>query len=311
MNILLDYFFPITAIEPTPQASTGFLKQVLLVVKPKSGIADGLTGVITLATAMSAVTALTDNAEAQQLFNAGMNRVFVLPVATLDLDTILEGHESDFFTILISSDFTDSNVTAADFGQFKGVIGVSSVDDAFLSTQAAITNRAAFKTTAANDAKNMVFAFGKMLSNALNWRNQQYIQMPFADDVDTLGEANAFFDDKVSFVISDSEYGNRLALFAVGGKAVISPYVIKNLQIDMQSAALSFISGNQPQYTKKNAALLEDELQKVVASYVDRQWIETGAVEVALIEDNFTASGAIVVEEPKALWRIFAELRQT
>jgi hypothetical protein len=135
--------------------------------------------------------------------------------------------------------------------------------------------------------------------------------MPYADDVDTLGEANAFFDNKVSFVISDSEYGNRLALFAVGGKAIISPYVIKNLQIDMQSAALSFISGNQPQYTKKNAALLEDELQKVVASYIDRQWIEEGAVEVALIQENFTASGAIVVEEPKALWRIFAEMRQT
>ena len=40
-KILLDYFFPITAISPTPQASTAFLKQVLAVVKPKVGVTPG------------------------------------------------------------------------------------------------------------------------------------------------------------------------------------------------------------------------------------------------------------------------------
>jgi hypothetical protein len=424
MNILLDYFFPITSIEPTPQASTAFLKQACIVVKPKDGVDPGE---LNLCVSNEQVAALTDNTEAAQLFIGGMNRVYVLTADDLDIAAFLEGHESDFFTLLISSDFSQSDIenlvdtaevkssakiqdilyeskldgtagdditviyvddgeagsetvevsthaitvhmedgasTAQDIadaiegetasnalvtvtvdegdeddiqyeftpavtladgvdevigdagagllvGQFKGVVGVSGTDDSFMSAQAAIEKRCAFHTTAGNKAKNMFFAFGKMLSNALNWRNQQYITMNFADDVDTLGEANAYFDDKVSFVISDSEFSNRLALFACGGKAIVGPYIKRNLELDMQSAALSYISGNQPSYSKKQAALLEDELQKVVKSYIEREWIEAGVVEVKLEQDNFVASGYINIAEPKALWRIFGEMRQT
>jgi uncharacterized protein YheU (UPF0270 family) len=422
MKILLDYFFPITHIEPTPAVATGFLKQALLVVKPATDVP---TGVITLCTTYAAVQDLTDNTEAQQLFNAGMNKVYVLPMDDLQLASALEGH-GEFFTVLISSDFDDSDIgapggetvanvdaslkiqdilytsklhgiagnditinyntggtagsevvsvsthaitvqmedgvsTAAqiataignyspanalvatavdagdesdkqavfgsavtltggvdsvngdglDVGTFKGVVGLSSTDDDFLADQAATANRAAFHTTSGNKAKNMLFAFGKMLSNALNWRNQQYITMPVADDVSTLGDANAFFDSKINFVINDDEFGKRLGLFAVGGKAIVAPYIIRNLELDMQSAALSYISGNQPAYSKTQAALLEDELKNVIQSYIDREWIEAGVVEVTLDQDNFVASAAINIAEPKALWRIFGEMRQT
>ena len=308
MNILLDYFFPITAISPTPEASTAFLKQVLVVVKPKSGATEDT---ITLCTTMSAVAAFTDNTEAQQLFNAGMSRVYVVAKDDLDLATILEGHETDFYTILISSDYNDTEVDAMDLGAFKGVVGVSSTDDAKNATRAAVENFCAFHTTSGNKAKNMFYAFGKLLSNSLSWLNQQYITVPFADDVDTLGEANALFDDKISFVIDDSQFGKKLSLFACGGKAIVAPYIIKNLEIDLQSEALSYVSGNQPNYTKVQAALLEDELQKVVKGYIDNQSIEAGTVEVKLENDNFVASTYINVSEPKALWRIFGEIRQT
>lgn len=411
MNILLDYFFPITSIEPTQQASTSFLKQVCIVVAPKSLVP---TGVITACTTMAQVAALTDNTEAQQLFNAGMSKVYVLPMDDLDLASALEGHESDFFTVLISSDFDKNDVTASQasltvngdltftsvetgssqneitialvnddavtagnevvevtgtdivikidsgvstatqikaafdasedaialatcaivsgqgaetqaaaaeaplaggdglfLGEFEGVCGVSSDDDSYLATQAAISNRSAFHSTSTNKAKNMFYAFGKMLSNVLNWRNQQYIEMPVADDVDTLGDANTLFDDKISFVISDDEFSERLALFAAGGKAIVAPYIKRNLQIDLQSAALSYVSGNQPDYSLKQAALLEDELQKVMQSYIDREWITDGTVEVLLENENFVASGYMNIAEPKALWRIFGEMRQT
>lgn len=308
MNILLDYFFPITAISPTPEASTAYLKQVCLVVSPKAAVP---TGIATLCTSMVGVAALTDNTEAQQLFDAGMSRVYIMPSNDLDLADALVDYGSDFFTILISSDHSDSDVTAADFGAFKGVVGVSSTDDAFLAVQSVIENRAAFHTTSGNKAKNMCYAFGKLLSNSLNWTNQQYITMPVADDVATLGDANALFDDKISFVINDSEFGKRLGLFAAGSKAIVAPYITRNLEIDLQSRALSYISGNQPGYTKTQAALLEDELQKVVTGFIDRQWIDAGTVEVKLEQENFVASGYINISEPKALWRIFGEIRQT
>lgn len=409
-NILLDYFFPITTIEPTQAASTAFLKQACVVVKPASGVP---TGSITACTTMSAVAALTDNTEAQQLFNAGMSKVFILPMDDLNLASALEGHESDFYTLLISSDFSDAEIEASyaaltvngdltftavelgwggndvsiiladtatagsetvsidgdqitigieggvstatqvkaafdadedavalascaivsgqdaeaqaaaaeaslaggdglTVGQFSGVVGISSTDDDFLAIEAVKTNRCAFHTTSGNKAKNMFYAFGKMLSNSLAWRNQQYIAMPGADDVATLGDANTLFDAGISFVISDDEYSNRLALFAAGNKAITAPYIKRNLELSLQSAALSYVSGNQPEYTLKHAALLEDELQKVIQEdYIDEGLIEAGTASVTLEQDNFVASGEFNISEPKALWRIFGELRQT
>ncbi len=309
MKILLDYFFPVTAISPTPAASTAFLKQVCLVVLPKSMVA---TGTPTLCTSSSAVAALTDNDEADQLFAGGLSRVYILPMDDLDLATALAAAGSLFHTVLISSDFDDADVTAdLDLGAFSGVVGLSSDDSAFCAAQAAIENRCAFLTNSTNKAQNMCFAFGKLLSNALNWANQQYVTMPLGDGVDALGDANALFDDKVSFVITDDEFGHRLALFCAGGKAITAPYIVRNFEIDVQSRALSYISANQPGYTRTQAALLEDEVQKVPELYIQRQWIEEGTIEVKLENANFVASAYMDISEPKALWRVFGQLSQT
>lgn len=427
MKILLDYLFPVSAVTPTAPASTAFLKQVLIVVKPKGG---GTTGVISEAPNYAAVQFITDNTDAQALFNAGMTKVYVLPMADLDLSGIAL---TDFYTILVSSDFTDADmelaqayasatitsfanlltgtpdtftlggivftaqagaavagsgtfqaatsndltaaslaaqinahatlaplvtavavgavvtVTAKDAGTagndigivytdnganvgmtlahvvsaklsggaglivdtFAGVVGFSSTSDSFLEDQAVIENRAAFHTTTGTKARNMFYAFGKLLSNVLNWSNQQYIQTPYSDDVDLLGEANSLFDKKINFVMDDDQFGARLGLFVAGGKAIVAPYITKNLQIDMQSKALQYISGNQPAYTLTQAALLEDELQKVIDGYISRGWIERGTVSILLEQENFVASGYINISEPKALWRIFGEIRQT
>jgi hypothetical protein len=311
MNILLDYFFPITVITPTPQASTAFLKQVCFVGKK---ISMGTDGVITKCTSNTDIAALvTAQAadDAAQLIAAGMQAVYVLVNEDLDLDDILVGHESDFFTIVLSSEFTATDIATADFGAFKGVVAVSDTDDTALATAAAVSNYCAFHTTSGNKAKNMCFAIGSLLSNANDWKNQQYIPMPFADDVANLGKCTSLFNSKISFVINDDQFGKRLGLLAAGGKAIVAPYIIKNLSVDMQSAALSYISGNEPAYTKKEGALLEDELRKVIQSYIDRGWIEAGTIAIALDQGNFVASGNINVAEPKALWRVVGEMLET
>lgn len=425
MKILLDYFFPISSIDPTPQASTAFLKQVCVVVKPKAG-QEGNVGQIFVCTNMTQVAARTDNTESQQLFNAGMAKVYLLLADDLDLEVPMDSNQGLFYTVLVSSDFVDDDIVsevdtpavaaslvkadltftaktagvagnsiqvefldnvsageetahasgnlitvkiesgvstatqikaaiddsisvqalisvaiaagqgavaqtafAADnlengadailgagpgllVGTFKGVVGIASDDTGVCADQAAIANRCAFFKKTANGSKNLFYAFGKLLSNAANWSNQQYITMPFGDDVDELGEANSLFDDKVSFVISDDEFGQRLALLACGGKAITAPYIKRNLEIDLQSAALTYISGNQPAYTKTQAALIEDELQKVMDTYINvRKWIEAGVVEVLLIQDNFVGNAEMDIAEPKAFWRIVGEMRQT
>jgi hypothetical protein len=431
MKFLLDYVFPITVITPTVAASTAFLKQACLVATPKSG-QEGNVGTIYECTTMTQVAARTDNANAQQLFNAGMSKVYILLADDLDLeDYITEGLGSDFYTLLVSDDFADADIedaqaegtytitsyanlvsgtddvitvggvaftaqvgaatlgaatfqaatsndatatslaaqinahattsalvtaeaagavvtlTANDagasgnaitttytdndtnvgatvsgatltggagiiLGTWEGVVGVSSDDEDFCEDQAIIENRVCFFTSSANGAKNMCYAFGKLLS-ATNWKNQQYITMPFDDGIANLGDAESLFDDKVSFVITDDEYSNKLSLFAVGGRAIVSPYILKNLRVDLQSRALSWISANQPQYTIKEASLLETRLKEDVINdlYVLRNLITAGTVAISLVNENFVATGAINVAPPKGLWRVESEMQQT
>lgn len=308
MKILLDYFFPITQIEPIPSASTAFLKQICLVVNPASGVT---INVPTLCTTMAQVEALTDNEDAQSLFDAGLTRIYVLPSADLDLADVLASDGSNFFTLAISSDFDDTDLGSLDIGSWKGVVGFASETEALLDVEVLKKNRSGFLTNATNGVKNMLHAFGKLLLNQTNWLNQQYISMPEAGEVVNLGDANNLFDKRISFVMNDSEYGNRLGFFAAGGQAIVAPYIIRNLEIDMQSAALQYIANNMPQYTLTEAALVEDELQKVILSYIERGWLEDGSVSVRLEQQNFVASGYIEVPQPKAMWRIFGELRQS
>lgn len=439
-KILLDYFFKILTVNPTPAASTAYLKNACVVVSPKGGYG-GALGTPVLCTTYAQIAAVTDNIEARELLDAGLSRVYVMPVSNLDLADFLAAEPAlnKFFTLLISSDFDDNNITiaqaqgtitvtsyanlvsgtadkiqvgdieftaqagaatpgAATFqaassndatatslatqinahedlegvvtavalgavvtitavspgsagnaidlaydendsnagatvsganlaggdglfaGSFKGVIGVSSTDESFLTFQAAIENRCAFFTSVSNGAKNMCFAFGKLLSNPTDWKNQQYITMPYDDGVATLGSAERLFDDKISFVISDDEFSTRLALLACGGKAIVAPYILRNLEIDLQSKGLQYVSANQPAYTLTQASLLEDELQKVIdgdglengnPGYVGKGWITEGTVRITLEQDNFVASGRINVPTPRALWRINGTITQS
>lgn len=415
-KILLDYVFPISVVESIAQASTAFLKQVAVVCTPKAG-QEANVGQLYECTNMAQIAARTDNTEAQQLFNAGMTKVFILLADDLDLEAYLETHANKFFTLLISSDFADADVEAvssslvkddltftavdtgvdgdqisiefldtADAGEevvtvtgtapdrkisvameggvstatqlkaaldasedaselittaiatgqgasaqaafaednlengadgllkgtFDGVIGVATTDADFAQAQGVMTKRSGWFKKSANGAKNMFYAFGKLLSNLVNWNNQQYIEMPFDDDVDELGEAVSLFDDKVSFVINDTEFGNRLGLFAAGAKAIAAPYILKNLRIDLQSRALQWIALNQPQFTIKEATLLEQRLQEdVINAYITRGWIESGTIEITLQAQNFVASGAISVPTPTALWRVVNEMTET
>ena len=434
-KILLDYVFPISLITPIPAASTAFLKQVCVVAKPKSG-QESNVGQFFECTSMTAVADRTDNADAQQLFNAGMNKCYVLLADDLDLTTPLSsGDAQDFYTVLISSDFdkddvimaqaqgtatitsyanlvsgtpdtlavagvtftaqagaatpgaatfqaaTSNNATATslaaqinahatagalvvaeansavvtikaktagnagnniavaytdndtnvgltlaglsggklsggaglELGTFTGVTGISESDVDFLEDQAVIENRVAFFRDDTNASKSMFYAFGKLLSNPSNWLNQQYITMPFDDGIDELGEANSLFDSRISFALNDDEFGKVLAFFVVGGKAITAPYITKNIRVDTQSRGLQWIAANQPDYTLKQASLLETRLQEDVINtkYIDTGLIEAGVVEVTLVEDNFVANSDINISEPKALWRVFGEMRQT
>lgn len=196
-------------------------------------------------------------------------------------------------------------------GTWGGVVGVSSDDVAFLEAQAVITKRTAFFGNATNGAKSMFFAFGKLLSSA-TWTNQQYVDMPVNDGIDTLGEALNLYNSRISFVLNSLEYANKLAFFANNRKAILAPYLSELFQIKMQAWGVGYIALNQPPYTVKEASLLEDYLKEEAdKTFIDTNLIESLTVSIDLVENNFTATGALVIAEPKALWRLNAFLTET
>lgn len=405
-DLLLEYAFPIEVQEVLASPSIAYLNQACVVAKPKTG-QEANVGTIYECENMAQVAVRTDNANAQQCFNAGMSKVYVLLADDLDLLTPLLT-ANQFFTLLISDDFSDDEIykkatltkanlvftaiaagaagndisiefldtgtagseeitvtdakisvsmedgvstatqikaaldasdeamalitvattgTAStaqsafaednledgaqiEVGTWGGVVGVFSDDKDFLAVQALITNRTAFYGNGVNKAKNMFYAFGKLLSGR-DWKNQQYIEMPFNDGVDELSEAINLFDDKVSFVINSTEYGNRLALFTNNRKAIVAPYIFEWFQISMQGWGVQYIALNQPAYTTREASLFQDYLDnKANERFVIPEIVEFISVKISLVEDNFIANGDLVISEPKALWRVNAVLQQ-
>jgi hypothetical protein len=410
-DLLLEYAFPIEVIEPLASPSTEYLKQVCVVAKPKTG-QEGNIGNIYECLTMAAVAVRTDNVNAQQLFNAGMNKVFVLLSDELNLATALAS-ANQFFTVLISDDFDKEDVlstqaslvkgsltftavaggtggneisieflntgtagnevvtvtgtgndkkisvsmqsgtstatqlktaldasTAAaalitttiasgqgsttqtsfaednlengdgmDLGTWSGVVGVCSDDVDFLADQSDIDNRTPFFGKD-GDATNMFYAFGKLLSSR-DWKNQQYLEMPANDEIDTLAEAEDLFDEKISFVLNSEEYDNRLALFTNNKKAIIAPYIFEWFKVSIQGWGVQYLALNQPKYTVREASLLQDYLEeKSEARFIAPEIVETITIKISLVEDNFVANGDLVISEPKALWRVNSVLQQ-
>lgn len=430
-DLLLEYAFPIEPIEPLAAPSADYLKRACVVAKPKSG-QEGNVGIIYECLNMAAVAARTNNTNAQQLFNAGATKVYVLLADDLDLVTPLST-ASQFFTLLISDDFdkddieetqatgtatvtnysnllttTPDTVTVAGvafaaqsgaatlgtatfqaatsneataislaaqinahattselvtaqatgaavlitsieagsignditlaysdngsgnvgitlsglsggklsggdgefIGDWSGVVGISSDDKTFIKAQSLMTNRTGFYTNSTNKAKNMFFAFGKLLAGR-DWKNQQYLEMPFNDGIDDIAEAEDLFTSRVSFVLSSPEYGNRLALFANNRKAIVAPYIFEYFQLSIQGWGLQYIALNQPAYTLRECSLLQDFLeQKSELRFVTSGLVESLTIKVYPVEDNFMANGDLVIAEPKALWRVRAKLQQ-
>ena len=304
-DVLLEYVMKVDAYAPTPSASTAYIRKVLCIVKP---LPEGATGTITECTTKAEVQALT-NANCHVLLEAGLPSVYVLPMNDLNIADIVEADSKKFFTILVDGAFTNEDLNGFDAGDFAGVVGWTVENREQAKSWGYGNSNVGFYDLDVNGSKNMYYAFGKLLS-AYNWKNQQYIEMPFGSGISSINQAELMFEDSISFVLTSEEYKNRLALFASNRRAIVAPYVYEELTLKLQSKALQYISLNQPNYTEAEASLLEDALQGVVDGYVEQGILTHGKVVVSLTDEQFVAQASINIPEPKALWRIRATMKQ-
>lgn len=305
-DVLLNYAMPIEKITPMLGADLTFLHNALVLVKPLS---DPQTEVKECLSEDD-VKAIT-TAKCYEMLNAGMSSIYVLAVNDLNITGIENLKDFQYYTIIIDEAFTTEEVEARDFGEFGGVVSYMNTDRSFIKDFNLMNWNAGFYGKNTNGAINMYRAFGKLLS-AFSWRNQQYIEMEENDGITELNEAKVCFNEKVNFVLNSPRYGNRLALFSAGNKAIIAPYIFEEICNNIQGWGLQYINLNQPDYTTRDAKLMQEFIQnKLNVNYVNKRLVPSATCEIEVVEgSNFVAKGGVVIGEPKALWRVETTVQQ-
>lgn len=305
-DTLLDYVLKLDVRTPTADANTDYLRACVVVVKPKSGVETGTLSKVISATAAAELTA---NADVEQLFAGGLNYCYVLPMSTLDLSTALASAEEKFNTLLISADFTETEMASLKLGDFDGVVAAAFTTQAQAKDFSALKNHVAFMTSATNGAANMFYAFGNLLGG-VSWDNKQYLEMPKDDGITDITTAESLYQDGISFVLTSAQYGPRLAFFACGGQAIIAPYVTKELMANLQGAALQYLNLNRPKYTLVQAKLLEDYLMSDAITRYVPDTLAYVNVEITLTKNNYEGTVSVTIPEPSALWKLKGILTQ-
>lgn len=307
-DVLLNYVLRAQAIEPITAASRAYLHDVMVIAKLKESASAGIYEITNAAD----IANYTDSTGIKSLFDAGMSKIYLCAVADYaGADALITATTYKFFTVLIDPAFEFAAIPTALTG-FDGVVGWATTNSELGQEfqVVATANNTAFVEPAGTTGANMYYAFGLLLSG-LTWRNQQYAGMPAPGATDNLGTAETLFNNRLSFVLSSPEFGNRLAFFVNRGRAIVAPYIYEEFTLDLQSWALTYINANMPDYTDVEAAKLQAYLTKRAnTKYVDSGMVETVQVAIAADQDNFVMSGDIGIAEPKATWRIKAQIQQ-
>lgn len=304
-DVLLDYVLKTSVVEPILPASSAYLHNVLCIVALKGGATAGIYECSTKAQVQQYTTS-----DCWQLLEAGLSKIYVCAVSAYSaVQALVDATTYKFFTILTDPSFTTAPTALTGF---SGVAGWSTDDATKAENYAKIStaNNTAFIDPSANNGDNMYWAFGKLLSGAL-WKNQQFIGMP-ADGITTLlGTAETYFTKRLSFVLKSEEFGNRLAFFVNRGRAIVAPYIYEEFQLDLKSWALTYINTNMPSYNNVEASKLESHLlQKANNKYIASGMLDALTISISADQDNFIMSGNIKVSEPKATWRVIADLQE-
>lgn len=311
-DVLLDYVFTAQAREVIGPASRSYLHNVMVVAPALEGVE---ATVAHIADKSELAQYTTNAAGISELFNAGVSFIYLAVGNTIqEAAAQVESAPSNwsYFTVLIDPAFK-SVAPNAELNDFTGVKGwtTNDDDDARNFDSNIFFNNTAFRELdSTTDGGNMYYAFGRLLSGA-TWRNLQYIAMPRPGATESLGIAELWFQNRHSFVLQSEEFGSRLAFFVNRGRAITAPYLYEEIQLDLQSWSLTYINANMPDYTDVEAAKIEAYLQKKAnTKYVDTGLVETIGVNVRADQDNFVMSGNVGISEPKATWRIKAEIIQ-
>lgn len=308
-HVLRNYVAKFQINEATPTPSVSWVKKIGVLVKGGDSDEEGIYEIST----PGQLTQYTKRTSISRIFDAGSTLMYIVRVKDpANFANVYK--EGKFFTLIFSEDFTDQevyNTLETGLGKFDGVCARMFVldesnDNAIMDLLKARPNFCSFATKQESDSvsfDNLYYCFSSLLSLD-EMDNRQYIDLPVTDKIFELGVAEKLFDKKVSFALTDSDYGVRLSLFAIGQKPVIAPYIDKLLQLDIQAAAIAATNLYKPNMTINSISNISDYIkQNVINKYINPETIPSITFKLNYNSEGWIAKGTITMSSIKALWR--------
>lgn len=309
-SLLLNFVVPTTIRDVTPSADLSWLKNVMVIAKPKSGASvEGIKDY----TSIAAIKEDTDS-KCFELMEMGMNKISVCYGATLAAaKAVLDADSSHrYMTVLVDPAFDD--ITEALSWVRDYVLGWQSSTKADAIAAATAKDVCAFNDP--NDTAGILMyrSFGLFLSQN-TWKDLQLARLDDTNayGITDLGTANELFAAGVSFALTDQEYKTCLALFAAGGKTITAPYILRQAKIQTQSLFVQYLSLRNPKWTRREAGMIESYLN----NNLDQIFVQTGlvnelrlVVDLDVTEGDWYVAGVLQVEKPKAIWRMKLDFYQ-
>lgn len=257
-----------------------------------------------------AVDAVTDNAEVKQLFAGGLNSVHLIVIPKdgdiTSIKDLVATLKNETLTILAADGVASTALEATtNLKVGNAVVGASFTNAHSAEAKTLAKTECGFVDN--EGSGSMFYAFGRLLSQT-GWTNLQYIVMPTASTsptVSDVGEAEALFNERVSFFLDDETLGRSLGFFAAGGKSIVDRYVRAQVSRDIQAAGINYLSLKRPNNTQVNRDFMTLELRGVFIDYENNGLLLEGStLEITEGTENFVATGTFTMELPVALWRL-------
>lgn len=288
---ILDYASPTSINTTIVQAPTGYLRNIIVVIKADTD--DTAISTITSKPSVS-IDKCVDG-----LFDGGMNKVSYIRLINADVSSL--NLKDEYFTILFSG-FSDAELLAKELGTFDGEIGYE-IDD----ENAGIEANTCKMYNPLKDGYTIGYIFGIALSN-VSWRNFQYNptnkNVYFVSD---LGIANTLFDNKISAFGKDDVVGIRLVSFFIGGESFSKPYVEKEIVINLQTNNVNLLT-QELSYNLQDTGII----RSFNSDYIQKFYVDTGLIEdfdysVDLTTDNNFISN-LDIKPVVAVWKILMQV---
>jgi hypothetical protein len=304
---LNSYFMPIVAKPAPAPTNLGYLRRICLVAKPKDGVEEQFLQI----TDPTDISNYTNNQNGFQLLNK-LSSIYLAVCEDLsELNELLDPVNSQFFTILVSDDFSEEELTSINIGTFRGVAASNLTNLNSAGAFAMGLNQTASCNSTAND---LAYLFALLLSEN-SWNNLQAVQTPNGSPL--ASSFDDYFDKKISFIGTDKISGvHKVCGFFCGGRPIITPYIMEQLKVELQDKWQAYLVKNSPNVSELNCAKIQSYLyDEVLINYIQTDEYASRPLTYANIKvyvenNDFAGLCDIEISKITAWWRLLTTITE-